>query len=191
MLNIDYVNHLYEFNYFQEAAIRVGAGYIDNELNDLLVIFYKIFRIQTLSFFILIICLIRIPSTSLAFLFNEIPIENSGTDMAELVVKWRKQYVLICELVASLNDFIGKPLLIFVIYAFVSFVGFTFHVLFLYFSTEPSMPVKYALIITILENVVYINILAYASEKISSEVSTSSQSFYKNSISIVIRWIWG
>ena len=95
--------------------------------------------------------------------------------MAELVVKWRKQYVLICELVASLNDFIGKPLLIFVIYAFVSFVCHTFEGLFLYFSTELSMPVSKAMILTILENVVYINILAYASEKISSEVSTSSQ----------------
>jgi len=96
--------------------------------------------------------------------------------MADLVVKWKKHYLLICELVASLNDFLGKPLLIFIAYAFISFVGYTFYVLHEYFSSNQLQLVGLLEIFySILKNGLCIISLAFVSEKISLEVSMTSQ----------------
>ena len=135
-------------------------------------------RSQTLSFIILILFLIRIPSMSLAILFKDIPPTKSasGTEMADLVMKWKKHYALVCEFVASLNDFIGKPLLIFMPYVFMSFVGQTFYVIHEWLSSTPLPELRFYMFgYTILRNGMCIICLAITSEKISSEVSKISQ----------------
>ena len=137
-----------------------------------------ILRNQMYSFIIFITCLIRIPSTSLTILFKDIPSEKcaSVNAMANLVVKWKKHYLLVCELVARVNDFIGKPLLIFMAYVFLTFVGHTFYVMHDYFSsTSLPSPEIYAYGYSIFRNGICVICLATISEKISLEVSITSQ----------------
>ena len=114
---------------------------------------------------------------SLAILFKDIQPEKSasGTEMADRVVKWKKRYILVCEFVESLNDLIGKPLLIFTTHAFITFVVNTFSVMYEYFYSPTLMVKSYIHGYTTLKNGMIIICLAIISEKISSEVSNTSQ----------------
>ena len=135
---------------------------------------------QTTTFVILVICLMRIPSTSLTLLFRNIEVKESASanETMDLVLKWREHYLLVCEFVASLNDFIGAPFFIFMTYTFNSFVCYSFDVLYNYFSTyeQPSVE-SYNCTYIILKNGLCIICLAFVSEKIPSKVSRTSQSF--------------
>ena len=124
------------------------------------------------SFFILTVCLIRIVSMGLAVLFKNISRKNppSTTELAELLTEWKKHYLLICDLVLDLNEFIGVPLLIFLTKAFISFVGYSFYILVLLISPKRDLFAIFHILSMILKNLICVVILAFASEKISSEV---------------------
>ena len=127
---------------------------------------------QMFNFFILTVCLIRIVSMGLAVLFKNISRKNppSTTELAELLTKWKKHYLLICDLVLDLNEFIGIPLLIFLTKAFICFVGYSFYILGLLACTKRDLLFIISVLNLILKYLICVVILAFASEKISSEV---------------------
>ena len=150
-----------------------------------------ILRSQTLSLLIFILCLIRIPSMSLAILFKDIQPEKyaSNDETTDIVVIWKKRYLLVCEFVESLNDFIGKPLLIFMAYAFMSFTGHAFYVMHGHISSATLMlPRLYIYGWVVLKNGISVIWLAITSEKICSEVSVTSR-LLSSPNSIVTWWI--
>ena len=124
------------------------------------------------NFFILTVCLIRIVSMGLAVLFKNISRKNppSTTELAELLTEWKKHYLLICDLVLDLNEFIGIPLLIFLTKAFICFVGYSFYILGLLACTKRDLLFIISVLNLILKYLICVVILAFASEKISSEV---------------------
>ena len=85
-------------------------------------------QIQYTSFLVLFICLIRIPSLILVTLSKEIYSRESATaaEMNQLIVKWKKSYVLVCDLVAEMNAFLGLPIFIFFIMSMIIFINMVF-----------------------------------------------------------------
>jgi len=109
-----------DWNIFQDIVIPfvfecIGCGFGCHKHNLGIIL-----SNQTTTFVILVICLMRIPSTSLTLLFRNIEVKESASanETMDLVLKWREHYLLVCEFVESLNDFIGAPFFIFITYAF-------------------------------------------------------------------------
>ena len=93
---------------------------------------FYILSLQLFSFITLTVCLIQIPSKILDILYKEINLTKTASinEVAELVAKWKENWLLICDLVADLNNFIGRPLFLYIIYGFFIFISFTFFILF-------------------------------------------------------------
>ena len=129
--------------------------------------------LQLFSFIILTVCLIRIPSMILDILYKEINLTKTASinEVAERVAKWKENWLLICDLVAVVNSFIGWPLFIFIIYGFFIFVSFTFTVLFRILTTnERSLSSNFITMYFILKFFAYLCLLAFAAEKLPSKV---------------------
>ena len=136
---------------------------------------YLIFMQQQIIFVILVVCLIRIPSLSLAALSEEIRLKKSAsiTDMVSLYLKWKKQYQLVCELVGDVNNFIGIPIFLFIIFSFIYFVSYLFIILYMHFQQNVSY--AYLEIYTLFKYLFCLIALAFASENMLCEVSCQSQ----------------
>ena len=85
---------------------------------------------QYAIFLVLSICLIRIPSLTLVSLSKEVYFRESATtaEMNQLIVEWKKSYVLVCDIVAAMNAFIGQPIFIFFIMSMISFISMVFSI---------------------------------------------------------------
>jgi len=130
---------------------------------------------QILSFVVLSAILIRIPSLVLAMFAAEVQLNTSTsvTEMIELVAKWNEHYLLVRDIVAKVNDFLGEPLLLFFGFSFLTFIGYSFNIFyilwmdydlkFLYFSDD---------IFITLQNFVCIVLLVFVSDKIPQQVSS-------------------
>ena len=110
--------------------------------------------VQMFSFIILSVCLIRIPSIVLAALFRELAFGNPA-DMNEMVAKWNRHYLLICDLVADLNDFLGQSLLLFIGFSFFTSISYSFAILYVVFiKSDVPFPLFYDDIFIVIQNLV-------------------------------------
>ena len=127
--------------------------------------------VQMFSFIILSVCLIRIPSIVLAALFRELTFGNPA-DMNEMVAKWNRHYLLICDLVADLNDFLGQSLLLFIGFSFFTSISYSFTILYVVFiKSDVPFPLFYDDIFIVIQNLVCFIFLTFASEKIPQQAS--------------------
>ena len=151
---------------------RLEYQMADGILKYLLHESYYFQNFQQFGFIFLTVCLIRIPSMILDNLYKEITLTKTAsiTEIVELVAKWKENWLLICDLVADVNSFIGWPLFIFIIYGFFIFVSFTFTVLFRILTNERSLSFNFITMYFILKFFAYLCLLAFAAEKLPSKV---------------------
>ena len=132
-----------------------------------------IINIQVVSFLILMVCLIRIPTMSLAFLFKEVCFSKSAstTEKSRLIAKWKKQYFLIYDLVADINDFLGPPLFFFIIQAFLTSINFTFEIIVHITTNGSATYIVQHSIFFLVQNIICISILTSRSEQLPQQAS--------------------
>ena len=133
--------------------------------------FYWITQVPMLSVLVLIICLIRIASMSLATLCREISFGQSASsfEMNQLMKKWRKSYILIRDLVAEMNAFLGLPIIIVVFISMLSSINMTFAVIVKISMSDFSYFIDYMLDTVI--HIICLIFLAFISEQIPQQVS--------------------
>ena len=135
---------------------------------------FWLFIIQHAGFIVFTVNLIRIPSMCLAILFREVSLKKSASiaEMVELEKKWKRHYFLICDIVADVNGFIGGPLLLFIAYAFITSVSYSFAIVYALINPEDIPFVFYSEIIyNVAQNIICIILLVFVSEKIPKQVS--------------------
>ena len=132
---------------------------------------YWLSQIPLFSFVLLIVCLIRIASMSLEVLFKEISFGESVStaEMNKLVLKWRKSYILVRDLVAEMNAFFGGPIIIFVFLAMLSSINLTHAVIVKIQMNESSIVFDY--VMEIVKYTICLCLLAFISEQIPQQVS--------------------
>ena len=133
--------------------------------------FHWIARVPIISILVLIVCLIRIASMSLTVLFKEISFRESASssEKNQLITKWRKNYILVRDLVAEMNAFFGRPVIIVVILAMISSINLTFVLIIKIIMNDFSYIFDY--ITEILTNIICLSLLAFISEQIPQQVS--------------------
>ena len=130
--------------------------------------------LQQFSFIILTICLIRIPSMIVDILYKEISLAKTAsiTEVVELVAKWKENWLVICDLVADVNDFIGWPLFLYIIDGILIFVTFTFTILFRILTDDRhSFSSSSIAMYLVLKTFAYLCLLAFEAEKLTSKVN--------------------
>ena len=138
-------------------------------------------NIQMMSFVILMVCLIRIPSMILEILFGEVPFATSVpvVEMIQLVAKWNRHYLLVRDLVANISQFLGYPILLFILYAFITSINYTFATILILSSPNSSRNIPtsniYDFILIVIENVLCIILIAHVSEQIPQQVRVWNQ----------------
>ena len=127
-------------------------------------------RISMISILVFIICLIRISSMSLAALYNEISFGQSAStsEMNQLIMKWRKSYILIRDLVAEMNAFFGQPIIIVVLTTMLSSINLTFTAIVKIKINDFSFLYQY--ILEIVTNIICLGLLAFIAEEIPQQV---------------------
>ena len=130
--------------------------------------------LQQFSFIILTICLIRITSTIVDILYKEITLTKTASvnEVAELVAKWKENWLVVCDLVVDVNNFIGWPLFVYIIYGFFIFVSYTFTIFFRILTDEGlSLSFSSITMYFVLKFFAYICLLAFEAEKLPSKVN--------------------
>ena len=136
--------------------------------------FYYLQILQQFSFIFLTVCLIRIPSLVFDILYKEITLTKTASinQVVELVTKWKENWLVICDLVADVNDFIGWSLFLYIIYGFFIFVSFTFFVLFRFLEIgHHDFSINGIIIYAILKFLASFCLLAFEAEKLPSKVN--------------------
>ena len=144
------------------------------EYNYFQIVVYKAFlikRISMISVIAFIICLIRIASMSLVALYKDISFGQSAStsEMSQLIMKWRKSYVLVRDLVAEMNAFFGQPIIIVVFITMLSTINQTFVVIVKIKTNDFSFLYQY--ILDIVTNTICLGLLAFIAEQIPQQVS--------------------
>ena len=106
-------------------------------------------------------------------LYKEITLtkNTSTTEVVELVDKWKGNWLVICDLVADVNDFIGWPLFLYIIYGFFISVSFTFTILFRLLATDHhSFSFNCILMYLIFKFFAWFCLLALEAEKLPTKV---------------------
>ena len=153
----------------ERIKFKSANGTLEYLLNEI----YFILSLQLFSFIILTICLIRIPSMIVDILYKEISLAKTAsiTEVVELVAKWKENRLVICDLVADVNDFIGWPLFLFIIYGFFISVSFTFTILFRLLATDHhSFSFNCILMYLIFKFFAWFCLLALEAEKLPTKV---------------------
>ena len=83
-------------------------------------------------------------------------------------MKWRKSYILVRDLVAEMNNFVGRPIIIVVFIAMVSAINLTFAVIIQIKTNNYGIFFDY--ITETVSNIICICLLALVSEKIPQQV---------------------
>lgn len=141
---------------------------------------YSVMLLQQISFTIFGVCLIRIPSTSVAILFkdmsNRIKESASGNKSAQLVKEWKEKYLLIRDLVEDLSDFIGIYMFVFMSYSLAMFVSTLFTILCHALTTSRLTPPElYLNLYTLFRHLISMAAVVIASENIHLEVGWNDQ----------------
>ena len=154
----------------ERFKLNIAIGIFNYLINEC---FYFLI-LQQFSFIILTICLIRITSTIVDILYKEITLTKTASvnEVAELVAKWKENWLVVCDLVADVNDFIGWPLFVYIIYGFFIFVSYTFTIFFRILTDEGlSLSFSSITMYFVLKFFVYICLLAFEAEKLPSKVN--------------------
>ena len=132
---------------------------------------YWIIRIQMNSVIVLMACLIRIPSLSLAALFKEIYFGESAStyEMNQLIMKWRKKYIRIRALVAELNDCFSQPMLFFILICFIASINTIFNAITKILSNRLLFLVDN--IVDVVVSVIFFSLLTFVSDQVPRQVS--------------------
>ena len=143
----------------------------DNNFEMFLNKFYWISKIPVFSFALLIVCLIRIVKMSLEVIFKEISFGEtaSTSEMNQLILKWRKSYILVHDLVAEINACFGQQIIVFVLMAMLSSINLTYAVIVKIKMNESLFLFDY--IFAIVTNIICLSLLAFISEQIPQQVS--------------------
>ena len=107
----------------------------------------------------------------LYFIYKQINLTKTASinEVVELVTKRKENWLLICDLVVDVNEFIGRPLFLCIIYRFYIFVSFTFNILFrLLLADEGSLSSNSIPMYFIVKFFAYFCLLAFAAEKLPS-----------------------
>ena len=120
---------------------------------------------------VLWICIIRIPSFSLLNLSKEIFARESATnvEMNQLIVEWKKSYVLVCDVVAEINAFLGQPIFIFFIMSMIISINMVFTLLVDILDNNLKSIGVY--VFTITNFLIWNGILFFVSDQIPQQVS--------------------
>ena len=132
---------------------------------------YWIPSIPMINVLVLIICLIRIASLSLAAFHKEISFGKSASssEMNQLIMKWRKSYFLVRDLVSAMNAFFGQPIIIIVFVTMLSAINLTFGVIIkIKMNNYEYLADNIQEIVT---NIICLSLLAFVSEQIPQQVS--------------------
>ena len=135
---------------------------------------YYFLTLQNYSFIILTVCLIRIPSMILDNFNKEITLTKTASinQVVDLVAKWKENWLVVCDLVVDVNDFIGWPLFVYIIYGFFIFVSYTFTIFFRILTDEGlSLSFSSITMYFVLKFFAYICLLAFEAEKLPSKVN--------------------
>ena len=126
--------------------------------------------IQYHCFMVLWICIIRIPSFSLLNLSKEIFARESATnvEMNQLIVEWKKSYVLVCDVVAEINAFLGQPIFIFFIMSMIISINMVFN---LFVDIDDDLEMIGVDLFTILIFLIWNGIIFFVSDQIPQQVS--------------------
>ena len=132
---------------------------------------YWISSIPMISVLVFIVGLIRIASMSLAVLYKEIYFRESAStsEMNQLIMKWRKSYILVRDLVAEMNACFGQQIIIVVFITIISSINLTFVVIVKIRTSDSSFLIEY--ILEIVTNIICLCLLAFISEQIPQQVS--------------------
>ena len=127
--------------------------------------------IPIISILVCIICLIRVASMSLAALYKEISFRESAStlEMNQLIMKWRKSYILVRDLVSAMNAFFGQLIIIVIFIAMISAINLTFAVIIKIKMNNNEYLFDY--IQEIITNIICLGSLAFVSEQIPQQVS--------------------
>ena len=123
---------------------------------------------------ILVMLLIQVPLMSITTLFREVPFKQtaSSDEIVELVPKWKERYHLICNTVSDINDFMGMPLLLFIITTFFTFVNSLFTILHVLFDPgDKTIVLLLDVVYLLIQSMICITCLASFAEKIPKKVS--------------------
>ena len=133
--------------------------------------FYWIPSVPMISVLVFIICLIRIASMSLEALYKEIFFRESAfpSEMHLLILKWRKSYILVRDVVAEMNAFFGQPIIIVVFITTLSSINLTFAVI--HKIKMNNFEYLFGYIMEIVTNFDCLTLLAFISEQIPQQVS--------------------
>ena len=129
---------------------------------------------QQFSFIILTVCLIRIPSMILDILFKEITLTEtaSTSKVAELVAKWKENWLVTYDLVVDVNNFIGWPFFLYIIYGFFIFVTLNFLVLYRLLGIDQhNFSTNGIIMYQVLKFFACFCLLAFEAEKLPSKVN--------------------
>ena len=135
---------------------------------------YYFLILQNYSFIILTVCLIQIPSMILDNFYKEITLTKNAsiTEIVEFTAKWKKNWLLICDLVADVNDFIGWPLFLYIVYGFLTFISLSFVILFRILTDDGHSVLSNSIAIYfILKFLASFCLLAFEAEKLPSKVN--------------------
>ena len=154
----------------ERFKLNIAIGIFNYLINEC---FYFLI-LQQFSFIILTICLIRVTSTIVDILYKEITLTKTASvnEVAELVAKWKENWLVVCDLVVDVNDFIGWPLFVYIIYGFFIFVSYTFTIFFRILTDEGlSLSFSSITMYFVLKFFAYICLLAFEAEKLPSKVN--------------------
>ena len=143
-------------------------------LNHLMLECFYFLISQQFSFIILTVCLIRIPSMILDILFKEITLTEtaSTSKVAELVAKWKENWLVTYDLVVDVNNFIGWPFFLYIIYGFFIFVTLNFLVLYrLLGIDQQNFSTNGIVMYQVLKFFACFCLLAFEAEKLPSKVN--------------------
>ena len=135
---------------------------------------YYFLILQNYSFIILTVCLIQIPSMILDNFYKEITLTKNAsiTEIVEFTAKWKKNWLLICDLVADVNDFIGRPLFLYILNGFFVFILCTFYALLRLLTIDQNtFSSEIINIYLILKYLASFCLLAFEAEKLPSKVN--------------------
>ena len=105
-------------------------------------------------------------------LYKEIDLTKTASinEVVDLVAKWKENWLVICDLVADVNDFIGRPLFLYIIYGLSLFIFCTM-TLALHLLTIESESFEIMAIYIILRFLISFCLLAFEAEKLPSKVN--------------------
>ena len=129
-------------------------------------------QLYAISAIALFVCLGWLTSIVLEALVQDIQsyLNKSCADHLQLVVKWKRTHVLVCEFVQHINDCFGLVLLIFIAKQFICIINDAFVTIAAFRAMNRASVADVLSIMAITKNLFYLYMVTYVSEKIRNQV---------------------